>query len=302
MNNSQSEPLRGVLFAVSCYLCWGLLPLYWKLLHSVAPIQILCHRIVWSAGLLLLILTVKRHWGWLEPFRRQPKKLAIFVLSSLTLSANWLLYIWAINHGRIVESSLGYYINPLINVLLGRILLGERLTPVQKLAVACAFAGVLWMTLQLGSFTWVALGLAISFGLYGLLRKQAPLPSLEGLSLETLLLAPLALIALLVFEWKGDGNFGHTGMLADGLLIGAGVVTAIPLIFFAHGARRLTLASMGIIQYISPTLQLLIGVMLYHEPFDHAHAIGFCLIWAGLVMYTLVSLFSLLQAPSADRG
>jgi len=293
--SSQSEQTRGVLFALGCYLCWGLFPLYWKPLHFVAPLQILCHRIVWSAVFMLLILTLKRHWGWLQPFYQEPKKLAIFALSSTTLSLNWLLYIWAVNSGHIVESSLGYFINPLVNVLLGRLVLVERLNGLQKLAVVLAAIGVCWMTIQLGSLPWVALGLALSFGLYGLLRKQAPLPSLEGLALETFLLAPLALLALLWFEWRGTGSFGHVGLQANSMLIGAGVVTAVPLILFAHGTRRLKLATMGLIQYISPTLQLLLGVLLYHEAFDQSHLIGFAFIWAGLVIYTLTSVRMLLR-------
>lgn len=294
-SSAQTEQTRGVLFALGCYLCWGLFPLYWKPLHFIAPLQILCHRIVWSAVFLLIILSIKKHWNWLEPFRKDPKKLAIFALSSSTLSMNWLLYIWAVNSGHIVESSLGYFINPLVNVLLGRLVLGERLGLLQKVAVVLAAIGVCWMTLQLGSLPWVALGLALSFGLYGLLRKQAPLPSLEGLALETFLLAPLALIALVVFEWRGTGSFGHVGLTANSMLIGAGIVTAVPLILFAHGTRRLKLATMGLIQYISPTLQLLLGVLLYHEAFDQSRVVGFTFIWAGLLIYTLTSIRQLLR-------
>lgn len=300
-SSSQSEQTRGVLFALGSYLCWGLFPLYWKPLQLISPIQILCHRIVWSAVFLLLVLVVKQHWQWLVPFRHEPKKLAIFALSSTTLSLNWLLYIWAVNSGRIVESSLGYFINPLVSVILGRVVLGERLGLLQKIAVGLAAIGVCWMTLQLGSLPWVALGLALSFGLYGLLRKQAPLPSLEGLALETFILAPFALIALIVFEWRGMGSFGHVGLTTNSMLVGAGVVTAVPLLLFAHGARRLTLASMGLIQYISPTLQLLLGVLLYHEAFDQARLIGFAFIWSGLVIYTMTSLRSLLRSRYAAR-
>jgi len=298
---SQSEQTRGVMFALGSYLCWGLFPLYWKPLQFISPIQILCHRIIWSAVFLLLVLAVKRHWQWLAPFWHEPKKLAIFVLSSTTLSLNWLLYIWAVNSGHIVESSLGYFINPLVSVVLGRVVLGERLGTLQKVAVGLAAIGVGWMTLQLGTLPWVSLGLALSFGLYGLLRKQAPLPSLEGLALETFIQAPLALVALLVFEWRGIGSFGHVGLTTNSLLVGAGVVTAVPLLLFAHGARRLTLATMGLIQYISPTLQLLLGVLLYHEAFDQARLIGFAFIWSGLVIYTLTSLRTLLRSRFAAR-
>jgi chloramphenicol-sensitive protein RarD len=272
-----------------------LFPLYWKPLEAIAPLQILCHRIIWSALFMALVLTCKSHWGWLGAFWRQPRKLAIFALSSCTLSLNWLLYIWAVNSGHVVESSLGYFINPLVNVLLGRLVLGERLGRAQQAAVGLAALGVAWMTLQLGSLPWISLGLALSFGLYGLLRKRAPLPAIEGLALETFLLGPVALLLLLWFEWHGVGRFGHMGRVDNLLLIGAGVVTSVPLLLFANGARRLKLATMGLIQYISPTLQLLLGVLLYHEAFDSTRAIGFAFIWGGLLVYTLASMHALLR-------
>jgi chloramphenicol-sensitive protein RarD len=295
-SSEQKEQARGVLYAVGAYCCWGLFPLYWKPLHQVLPLEILCHRIFWSAVLLLVVLGYRRQWSWLAPFIREPRKLALFMVSSLCLSLNWLLYIWAVNSGHIVESSLGYFINPLVNVLLGRVVLGERLGAMQKCAVGLAAIGVLWMTIQLGTLPWIALGLALSFGLYGLMRKQAPLPSLEGLALETFLLAPLALAALVLFQLRGQSDFGHGGNVQTIMLIGAGVVTAVPLLLFANGARRLKLATLGLIQYISPTLQLLLGVLIYHEAFDSARAIGFAFIWAGLVVYTLSSVRSLLRS------
>ncbi|BEV72793.1 MULTISPECIES: EamA family transporter RarD [unclassified Paludibacterium] len=286
---------QGVLYAIGAYLCWGLFPLYWKPLHHIDPLQILCHRLVWSALFVLILLGVRRQWEWLQPFRQAPQKLGVFVLSSLMLSGNWLLYIWAVNSGHIVESSLGYFINPLVNVLLGRLVLGERLGRLQQLAVALAGAGVLWLTLQLGTVPWVALGLATTFGLYGLMRKRAPLPSLEGLALETFLLAPLALAWLLWLESHGQGDFGHLPAWQNLMLAGAGIVTAVPLLLFANGARRLKLATLGVIQYISPTLQLLLGVVMYHEAFDQTRAIGFALIWTALLLYSLASLRSLLR-------
>ena len=232
------------------------------------------------------ILLIQRNWAWLGDSLRQPARLRVFALSSLLLSTNWLIYIWAVNENRVVEASLGYFINPLVNVLLGRVFLGERLTPVQASAVGLATLGVGWLTLSLGSVPWVALSQAGSFGVYGLLRKRAPLPSLEGLALETYLIAPFALLALLVLHWQGAGAFGHGSGLSDGLLMGAGVVTAVPLLLFASGARRLTLATLGLIQYVGPTMQLLLGVWLYHEPFGAVRAIGFGLIWAALALYS----------------
>ncbi|TDR72498.1 EamA family transporter RarD [Paludibacterium purpuratum] len=295
MSSKSAESGHGVLYAIGAYLCWGLFPLYWKPLHQVAPLQILCHRLVWSAVFVLILLAVRRQWDWLQPFRREPRRLGVFFLSSVMLSSNWLLYIWAVTSGHIVESSLGYFINPLVNVLLGRLVLGERLGRLQKAAVALATAGVLWLTLQLGAVPWVALGLAVTFGLYGLMRKRAPLPSLEGLAMETFLLAPAALLLLVVLEVRGEGSFGHLPTLQNAMLIGAGAVTAVPLLLFANGARRLKLATLGVIQYISPTLQLLLGVLLYQETFDHTRAIGFVLIWAALLVYSLSSLRALLR-------
>ncbi|CUA83275.1 MULTISPECIES: EamA family transporter RarD [Gulbenkiania] len=284
--SSTSETGRGVLYAVGAYFCWGLFPLYWKPLASVSALQILCHRIVWSAVFVALILLVRQHWAWLRPALQSPRRVGLFMASSLMLSANWLIYIWAVNDGRVVEASLGYFINPLVNVLLGRLFLGERLTRPQALAVLLAGLGVMWLTVRVGAVPWVALGLAASFGIYGLLRKKAPLASLEGLALETFLMLPVALAALGWFAVQGQGAFGHQGALTDGLLIGGGIVTAIPLLMFAAGARRLKLATMGLIQYIGPTMQLMLGVLLYHEPFDVARLVGFALIWSALLLYS----------------
>lgn len=290
---------RGVLFTVAAFICWGLFPLYWKPLHDVPALQILCHRIVWSALFVALILLARRQWAWLGTALREPRKLAIFGLSSALLSLNWLIYIWAVNAGHVVEASLGYFINPLVNVLLGRLFLSERLSRPQSLAVALAGAGVAWLTFSAGALPWIALSLAATFGAYGLLRKKAPLASLEGLALETFLMAPLALAALLWFEWQGQGAFGRVAASQSILLIGAGVVTAVPLLMFAAGARRLKLATVGLIQYIGPTLQLAIGVLLYNEAFGSDRAIGFALIWCALILYSAVGLRQLWQERRA---
>ncbi|WP_374497092.1 EamA family transporter RarD [Vogesella indigofera] len=292
MSTSRQETSRGVLYAVGAFFIWGLFPLYWKPLHDVPALQILCHRIVWSAVFVALILLLQRNWGWLLAALRDPQRVAIFAVSSLMLSLNWLIYIWAVNEGRVVEASLGYFINPLVNVLLGRLFLGERLTRPQAAAVAFATLGVGWLTLTAGSPPWISLSLAGSFGIYGLLRKKATLPSLEGLALETFLMTPLAAIALLWFNWQGQGAFGQQGTATDLLLLGAGVVTAIPLLLFASGARRLKLATVGLIQYLGPTIQLLLGVWLYNEPFGNDRAIGFALIWSALALYSGAGLLS----------
>ncbi|UTH75980.1 EamA family transporter RarD [Chromobacterium sp. IIBBL 290-4] len=290
VSSSASHDQRGVLYTMGAFICWGLFPLYWKPLHGVAATQILCHRLLWSAVFVALVLSGLRQWGDLRAALRQPRQLGIFALSSTVLSLNWLTYIWAVNAGHVVEASLGYFINPLVNVLLGRLFLGERLSRPQSLAVALAAAGVAWLTFSAGTLPWIALSLAATFGVYGLLRKMAPLPSLPGLALETFLMSPLALLALLWFGWQGEGAFGQLGWQTDALLMGAGVVTAVPLLMFAAGARRLKLATVGVIQYIGPSIQLALGVMLYGEPFGPDRALGFALIWSALLLYSAAGL------------
>ncbi|UDM16139.1 EamA family transporter RarD [Vogesella sp. XCS3] len=299
MSSAPNETGKGVLYATGAFFIWGLFPLYWKPLHAVPALQILCHRIVWSALFVAILLLVQRNWRWLGDSLRDGARLRVFALSSLLLSFNWLIYIWAVNENRVVEASLGYFINPLVNVLLGRLFLGERLTRTQGIAIGLATLGVAWLTLSVGTLPWVALSLAATFGVYGLLRKKAPLPSLEGLALETFLMLPLALAALLWFAVRGDGAFGQLGLATDALLMGAGVVTAIPLLLFASGARRLKLATVGLIQYLGPTIQLLLGVWLYHEPFGSSRAIGFGLIWAALALYSGHGLLGYLKARRA---
>ncbi|MFO1233986.1 MAG: EamA family transporter RarD [Rivihabitans pingtungensis] len=292
------ETRRGVLFCHGRLFYLGLVPVVLEaaganpgLADFVSPDCLVGGVCRWH------VLLWQRHWAWLAVSVRQPRLLGLFVASSLLLSVNWLIYIWAVNENHVVEASLGYFINPLVNVLLGRVFLGERLSPPQALAVLLAALGVAWLTLSLGALPWVALSLAASFGVYGLLRKQAPLPSLEGLALETFLLAPLAALALAWFHWQGQGAFGQHGLTVDALLMGAGVVTAVPLLLFASGARRLKLATVGLIQYIGPTMQLLLGVWLYHEPFGAARAVGFGLIWTALALYSGHGLLSYWREP-----
>ena len=297
--DTQQHTARGVLFTFVAFVIWGLFPLYWKPLHHIPALQILCHRVVWSALFVAIVLTVRQHWAWLGDAMRQPRQLAVFVLSSVMLSFNWLIYIWAVNAGHVVEASLGYFINPLFNVLLGRLFLAEKLSAVQRTAVALAGAGVAWITWTSGAIPLIALSLAATFGLYGLLRKKAPLASLEGLALETFLMAPLALAALLWFDWQGQGAFLHEAIGSDILLVGAGVVTAVPLLLFAAGARRLKLATVGLIQYIGPTIQLALGVLLFGEAFDNGKLLGFCLIWLALLLYSAGGLWQMRQQQRA---
>ena len=253
---------------------------------------------LWSLGFLLVVLAWRKQWTWLGDVLKRPKILAGFAASALLLSSNWFIYIWAVNQGRVVDSSLGYFINPLLNVLLGFLLLRERLRPVQWTAVALAAAGVTWLTWQGGHLPWIALALAVTFGLYGLLRKTAALGALEGLALETLLLFPLALGYLVVLTLHHDNQFLSAPAAQQWLLAAAGPITAIPLLLFAAGARRIPLSLLGLLQYIGPTLQLLLGVWLYHEPFGGVRVIGFALIWSALAVYSLEGLWNNWMAKS----
>ena len=277
---------RGVLYALGAYLAWGLLPVFWKAVQEATPVEILSHRIVWSVLFLLLLLTVRRHWFWLHEARCNRRLLLIFGATSLLLSVNWLTYIWAVNAGHVLESSLGYFINPLVNVLLGVVILREQMRPGQWVAVGLATVGVLYLTLSLGSLPWIALTLAFSFGFYALLRKTASLNSLEGLTLETSFMFLPALVYLLYLEATGQGTFGNVSFGLTTLLFATGVVTAIPLLLFAAGARRIPLTTIGLLQYLSPTIQFLLAIYLYHEPFTRAKLVGFIFIWSALGVYS----------------
>jgi len=275
---------RGLLYALVAYGMWGVLPIYWKVLHSVSPAAVLSHRMVWSLVVVAGILTARREWAWIKRIDR--RAVLTFVAVALLLIINWYTYLWAINAGFIVESSLGYFINPLVNVLLGGIFLGERLRPVQKVAIAIACGGVLYLTLSVGALPWIALTLAFSFGFYGLLKKTAGLNALEGLGLEMSILS-LPALAYLLFSGDPASPSLLTGTpYVSLMLIGTGVVTAIPLLAFAAAARRLTLTTLGLMQYMAPTLQFLIGVYIYGEAFTPARAVGFVLIWIALALYS----------------
>lgn len=277
----------GIIYTLLAFLIWGLFPLYFKALHEIAPQEIVLHRFIWSLAFLALVLAFKQRWAWLKPALCQPKLIALFVLSATLLAGNWYTYIWAVNAGRVVDASLGYFINPLVNVLLGVVFLRERLNPTQWLSIALASIGVGWLTWQAGHLPWIALILASSFGLYGLLRKTAQLGALEGLSLETLVLFPIALGGLLWLIATGHSDFVHAPIHTQGLILLAGPITAIPLLLFAAGARRIPLSLVGILQYTGPTLQLLIGIYIFHETFGWVRFIGFGFIWFALIVYAI---------------
>ena len=281
---------KGILYGIIAYSLWGILPIYLKAMSSVPAIEILGHRMIWSFFFMLAVLAVTRRWSWIRPVLKQPKVMLTFLVTAVILGLNWFTYIWAVNAGLIVEAALGYFINPLLNVLLGYVFLKERLRTGQTVAVLLALGGVLYLTFSYGSLPWIALTLAFSFGLYGLLRKTAVLDSIEGLSLETAWLFLPALALLIYFEMQGTGTFAHTAVSTHLLLIGAGVVTAVPLLFFAAAARRITMATLGILQYLAPTLQFLIAIFIYDEAFSRAQLIGFSFIWLALLVYTVESI------------
>ncbi len=281
---------KGVLYAAGAYACWGLLPVFWKLLQHIDALEIVAHRIIWSLAFAFVLLTIGRRRMQIGAIWRDRRVLATFLTTGMLLTANWFVYVWAVNADHIVETSLGYFINPLINVLLGALVLKERLRIGQGVAMSVALAGVLYLTFQYGSFPWIALITACTFALYGLLRKTAPLDSLDGFTLETALLTPVMIGFLVYRELTVQTAFAHGDPLTWMLLIAAGPITAAPLLLFAAGARRVSLVTLGILQYIAPTLQFLIGVVLYGEPLTTARLIGFALIWTALAIHTLDSL------------
>lgn len=283
----QQEQAVGLTAALGAFLLWGFLPLYFNLFDASVPVTgILVHRVIWAALLLLLHAVVRGHVGRLTAALQNRRILVGLACSATFITINWGTFIWAVTHGYVLESSLGYYINPLLNVLLGFVVLQERLRRLQTVAVGIAATGVLIMVLGYGQIPWVALILAGCFGAYGLIRKQVPIDSATGLLVETLLLLPLSLAWLGWLYVQGDATFLRLDRKNDLLLFGAGVLTMIPLILFAIGARRLRLGTLGLVQYITPTLQLLSGVLLLGEVFTRAHAITFAFIWTGLLIYT----------------
>jgi chloramphenicol-sensitive protein RarD len=296
-----SSSRRGIWFALSAYGLWGVLPVYWKWLQAVPAVQIMAHRIVWSFAFLLGLILLRREALalWRAVDRRN---LVVHSMASALLSVNWLTYIWAVNAGRIVEASLGYFINPLVSVLLGVLFFHERLRVGQWLAVSFAALGVGYLTWQHGSLPWVALVLAGTFAFYGLLKKMAPLTSLHGLTLETGILWLPAVLFLTAIESGGNGQMEHAGWVVWTLLVFTGVVTGLPLLAFAAAARRINLSTIGILQYVAPTGQLLIGVAVYHETFDRVRWIGFTLIWTALAIYTAESLWRMRRPAFVTPG
>ena len=290
MNPSATDPSeqrKGLLYALACYLIWGLFPLYWyPLTHSaISADQLLAQRIVWSAAFSVAVLFVFRqqHVFWAALHER--RLLLTFTASAFAISMNWLVYLWAITHNHVLDASLGYFISPLFSILLGRVFFNERLNRIQMAAIALAAVGVLWLAVPAGQVPWVALLLTLSFGIYGLLRKTTPLAALPGMALETLLMLPFAAAYLLWTAYSGHLVFAELPPLPLAILIGSGAATTIPLLLFASGARRISLSNLGIIQYVSPTCQLLLGLLLFDEAFDWTRFVGYLWVWFGVAVY-----------------
>ncbi|RCK75524.1 MAG: Protein rarD [Anaerolineae bacterium] len=277
---------KGLMLGFGAYLIWGFFPLYFKALSSIPSAQVLAHRFVWSFLLLILILAQRKEWKTLGKHLRNKKTLAIYALAGSLLAINWGTYVWAVNAGFVLESSLGYFINPLVNVLLGVLFLRERLRWSQWLPVGIAAVGVAYLTIQYHTLPWIALTLAFSFGFYGLVKKVAPLSSLYGLTLETMVLFLPAVFYLTLQEVNGAGSFGHGSLWVNVLVLLSGVVTVIPLLMFGSAARLVPLWTMGLLQYIAPTCQFLLGVLIFHEPFTTARLIGFSIIWLALLIFS----------------
>lgn len=286
-NEASDNGLRqGIYFALAAYGLWGVAPVYFKSVSHVPAFEVLIHRVIWSVVFLLLFITLTGRLGKVVAVFKQPKLLGGLVVTALIISLNWLVFIWAVAEGRILETSLGYFINPLISVFLGMIFLSERLRPMQWLALSFAALGVLYQLIEYGSLPWVGLVLAFSFGFYGLLRKQLVVEAVPGLFVETLIVLPIALSILGWMQYEDRLVFGHQSLQTDLLLVAAGLVTTFPLLFFAGAARRLPLSMMGFIQYLAPSITFALAVFVYHEPLDSTKMITFAMIWLGLLLFT----------------
>ncbi|WEG11829.1 EamA family transporter RarD [Pullulanibacillus sp. KACC 23026] len=303
----KNDQVLGGLAAAGSYIIWGIMPIYWKLIIGATPTEVLAHRMIWSFVFMILVLLVTRKMGSMftdiKALLLAPKRLVIIMSASIFITINWYTFIWAVNNGHIIQSSLGYYINPLVSVLLGILFLKERLSLWQIVSCILALVGVVFLALEAGTFPWISLTLAFSFGIYGLLKKIVKLPAMSGLTIETLIITPFALIYLLGFDPTAGQSFNFQHLSLALYLMGAGVVTAIPLLLFAAGANRISLAMIGFFQYIAPTLMLILGTLLYHEPFDSEHLFSFILIWVALVIFTLArtSLFKKAEAKLLHR-
>jgi chloramphenicol-sensitive protein RarD len=287
-----SEATKGALAAGTGFLIWGVVPVYWKQMQAVSPFELIAHRIVWSLAFLLAVLWWQKSLLSLRAGFAGARALGLNGLSAALLTVNWTVYVWAVNSGHVIESSLGYFLVPLANVAMGSLLLHERLRPAQWSAIGLAAAGVSVLLFRAGHVPWIALTLALTWAAYGLLKKKSPLGAVAGLTVETLLLFPLAAALLLWWHQTGAGALGRVDARLHAYLLSVGVITAIPLLLFAYGAQRIRLVTLGLLQYVSPSVQFLLGWLFFREPFDAAHAQAFALIWAGLAVYSADSLWA----------
>ena len=277
----------GFAYALGAYVLWGVFPLYIRLVRDIPANEILIHRVIWSLVVLTMLLAALRRWRWIGEAVTEPGIVVRYCVSAVLIAINWFVYIWAAQHGHVVDASLGYFITPLFSVLLGRVVLGERPRPWQWVAVAIAGSGVVWLGVQAGHAPWIGLALATSFSGYGLAKKTAPLGAIEGLSFETALLFPFAVAALAWLSTHGQNSFAAGDGTTRWLLAASGPLTAASLVLFAAGARRIPLATLGLLQYVSPTLQLAIGVLVFGEAFGRTALIGYALIWSALALYVV---------------
>ncbi len=301
-DKTDHQSFAGGLFAFCAFLIWGLSPIYWKALHGVGAFEIILHRVLWSFFFLMPLVFLNHQWSVFRDALKNPQLLVTLLTTSILVGGNWLLYVWAIKNGRVLEASLGYYINPLVNIFLGMLFLRERLRRAQAIAVIIAALGVLFQTLQLGVFPWVSLALAFSFGFYGLVRKTAAISPLVGLAAETLLLTIPAGIWVIHLHQTHTGAFLQSGISTDLLLMGTGILTATPLLLFNLGAKRITMASLGFIQYTAPTGMLVLGITLFGEAFSRIQIVTFGSIWLALAIYSWDTVFSHKKSYPSSRS
>ncbi|WP_372597310.1 EamA family transporter RarD [Amphritea sp.] len=297
MQTDTQNSNKGILFALSAYGMWGLFPIYFKSVASVSPFEVLSHRIIWSVIFMALFIAASGRWQELMRNIRQKRLLLNLTVSAILISINWVVFIWSVGQGHILDTSMGYFINPLVSLLLGMVILGERLRIIQWLAVLMAVAGVAYQLILLGSLPWVALVLACSFGTYGLLRKQIVVDPFSGLLIETLILSPFALLYLFWLTQHNELVFLSESVQMSGLLVAAGIVTSVPLICFAAGARRLTLTINGLLMYITPSLTFILAVVVYDEPLHPDRLVTFALIWTGLILFTAEGVWQSTKIP-----
>lgn len=284
---SSAKQSKATWYVALAYTFWGFFPIYWKALSGISSLQLTCHRIVWAFLMLVAMIARSQEFGVLWRALQSPRTVAIYTVAALAIASNWLLFIWAVSVNQIVEISLGYFINPLLSVVLGMIVFHERLRPLQWVSVALAAAGVMYLTVALGALPWIALTLAASFGTYGLMKKLAPLGPVQGLTFETGILFVPAALFLIIEQIAGRGAFIHSGSLETLLMLAAGPITTLPLLMFAAGVRHIPLSLVGMLQYINPTMQITIGVMLYNEPFTRIQLVGFGLVWSALALFAV---------------